>query len=173
MTFKLKVLYERCFFFCKGLVGSKGKCYNNADAEKLIREGVQPGDCVCKPGFTGPRCDRCQLGFHNYPSCEPCPCTLAGTLNGVCSGLCTCKSNVEGRRCDRCKRGYFALHENHAQGCLECFCNGITDQCETADLGVELLQHAEGWKVTDLRGRLLVEPYWSTLTNGVTGSNYC
>ena len=99
--------------------------------------------------------------------------TLAGTLNGVCSGLCTCKSNVEGRRCDRCKRGYFALHENHAQGCLECFCNGITDQCETADLGVELLQHAEGWKVTDLRGRLLVEPYWSTLTNGVTGSNYC
>ena len=75
---------------------------------------------------------------------------------------------MEGRRCDRCKRGYFALHESHAKGCLECFCNGITDQCEVADLGVELLQHAEGWKVTDLRGRLLVEPYWSTLTNGVT-----
>ena len=94
--------------------------------------------------------------------------TIAGTMNGVCSGLCTCKRNVEGRRCDRCKRGFFALYESHSKGCLECFCNGITDQCETADLGIELLQHAEGWKVTDLRGRLLVEPYWSTLTNGVT-----
>ena len=49
-------------------------------------------------------------------------------MNGVCSGLCTCKRNVEGRRCDRCKRGFFALYESHSKGCLECFCNGITDQ---------------------------------------------
>ena len=62
------------------------------------------------------RCDQCAPGFHQYPSCIPCPCTLAGTLNGACSGVCQCKSNVEGRRCDRCKRGHFALHEAHAQG---------------------------------------------------------
>jgi laminin alpha 1/2 len=154
---------------CAGLIGSKsGLCYNNADAAKLFREGVEPGDCVCKPGFAGPKCEQCDRGFHNYPNCEPCPCSLAGTLNGACSGRCDCKENVEGRRCDRCKRGYYALHEAHASGCLECFCYGITDQCDAAQLGVELLQHAEGWKVTDLRGRLLVDPYWSTVTNGVT-----
>ena len=114
------------------------------------------------------RCDQCAPGYHQYPSCVPCPCTLAGTLNAACSGICQCKSNVEGRRCDRCKRGHFALHEAHAQGCLECFCNGITDQCEAANFGIEVLEHSEGWKVSDLRGRLLTEPYWSTVTHGIT-----
>ena len=68
---------------CAGLVGSKGGCYNNADAEKLSRKGVNPGDCICKPGFTGSRCDKCEKGYHNFPYCEPCPCTLAGTMNEV------------------------------------------------------------------------------------------
>ncbi len=153
---------------CSNLVGSTGACYNNADAEKLALKGVKPGHCVCKPGFDGPKCDQCARGFHQYPDCVPCPCTLAGTLNGACSGLCQCKANVEGRRCDRCKRGFFALHESHGKGCLDCFCNGITDQCDVAKLGVELVQHAEGWKVTDLRGRVVSEPYWSTVTHGVT-----
>ena len=68
---------------CAGLVGSKGGCYNNADAEKLSRKGVNPGDCICKPGFTGSRCDKCEKGYHNFPYCEPCPCALAGTMNEV------------------------------------------------------------------------------------------
>ena len=75
---------------------------------------------------------------------------------------------MEGHRCDRCQRGFFALHPSHSEGCLACFCNGITDQCETADLGVEVFEHKENWKVTDLRGSLVVEPYWSTVTNGIT-----
>ena len=78
------------------------------------------------------------------------------------------QANVEGRRCDRCKRGYFSLHEANALGCLECFCNGITDQCEAANFGVEVLEHSEGWKVSDLRGRVLTDPYWSTVTHGIT-----
>ena len=150
---------------CHGLQGSLGTCYNNAEAEKL---GVSPGQCVCREGFAGPRCQQCARGYHQYPDCQPCPCTLAGTLNGACSGLCQCKAHVEGHRCDRCKRGFFALHPSHSEGCLPCFCNGITDQCETADLGVEVLEHSESWKVTDLRGSLVVEPYWSTVTNGIT-----
>ena len=150
---------------CVGLFGSTGTCYNNADD---LPSGKNPGDCVCKPGFTGSRCDKCSPGFHMYPDCQPCPCNHAGTANGACSGLCQCKANVDGRRCDRCKRGFYALHENHGKGCLECFCNGITDQCEAAELGVEVLQHSEGWKVSDLRGRLISEPYWSTVTHGVT-----
>ena len=60
------------------------------------------------------------------------------------------------------------MHEAHARGCLECFCNGITDQCEAANFGIEELQHNEGWKVSDLRGRILTDPYWSTVTHGIT-----
>lgn len=67
---------------------------------------------------------------------------------------------MAGERCDRCKEGFYALHEANAEGCLECFCYGITNKCSAANLGVEVLQHAEGWKVTDLKGRILVDPYW-------------
>ncbi|XP_034626450.1 laminin subunit beta-3 [Trachemys scripta elegans] len=31
------------------------------------------GSCLCRPGFTGPRCDQCQRGYcSNYPHCEMC-----------------------------------------------------------------------------------------------------
>ena len=33
---------------------------------------------------------------------------------------------------------------------------------------LKMIEHAEGWTSTDLRGRILVEPYWSTMTSGVT-----
>ena len=77
---------------------------------------AQPGDCICKTGFSGPRCDQCAKGYHNYPNCSPCPCNLAGTLNGACDGECVCKANVEGQRCDKCKSGFFALHESNPLG---------------------------------------------------------
>ena len=87
--------------------------------------------------------------------------------------------------------GYYALHEANAKGCLQCFCYGITGECRAAELGVEVtlanlpslpssiravklnrhfqvIEHAEGWVSTDLRGRIRVEPYWSTMTSGVT-----
>ncbi|KAM6399042.1 laminin subunit beta-3 [Rhynochetos jubatus] len=37
------------------------------------------GQCLCRPGVTGPRCDQCQRGHCNtYPSCELChPCFRA------------------------------------------------------------------------------------------------
>ena len=79
---------------------------------------AQPGDCICKTGFSGPRCDQCAKGYHNYPNCSPCPCNLAGTLNGACDGDCVCKANVEGQRCDKCKSGFFALHESNPLGML-------------------------------------------------------
>ena len=44
----------------------------------------------------------------------------------------------------------------------------MTNQCEAAELGIEVIQHAEGWKASDLRGRVKMDPYWSTMTSGVT-----
>nr|XP_040569600.1 laminin subunit alpha-1-like isoform X1 [Lepeophtheirus salmonis] len=144
--------------------GSTGSCYPNQvhDSEK------RGGDCVCKEGYTGKKCEKCDRGYHGYPNCIPCTCNLAGTKNGACIGYCECKDNVIGSSCDACKPGYFALHESNSNGCLKCFCYGVTEDCEAAYLGVEVLQHGEGWKVTDLRRSVVVEPYWSTVTNGVT-----
>ena len=145
--------------------GSTGTCYPDGE---LRDEGHEPGDCVCKPGYAGSRCTECARGFHEYPKCTPCKCNLAGTLNGECDGDCLCKENVQGARCDQCKPGYYALSESNFKGCLQCYCNGVSTVCEAAELGVESLQMIEGWLATDLRGLKRVEPYWSTMTSGVT-----
>ena len=39
----------------------------------------------------------------------------------------------------------------HPEGCTECFCYGVTTACESASLGVEVLDHESGWTVTDIR----------------------
>lgn len=119
--------------------GSTGTCYPDSD-----QDGHQPGHCVCKPGYAGPKCTQCARGFHSYPKCAPCPCSLSGTLNGECDGDCLCKENVQGARCDQCKQGYYALHEANAKGCLQCFCYAVTNQCEAAELGVEIIEATEG-----------------------------
>lgn len=71
----------------------------------------RPGDCICKPGFGGRRCDVCAPGYRNHPKCEPCPCSQAGSLNfDTCEEeRCICKPNVEGLYCDRCKVSFFTL----------------------------------------------------------------
>ncbi|KAI8499214.1 Laminin subunit alpha-2, partial [Branchiostoma belcheri] len=78
----------------------------------------EPGQCYCRPGFGGPRCDRCARGYTGYPNCEPCDCSVAGSVNeDVCIGPCICKDNVEGQFCDRCKAGFYNLQENNPYGC--------------------------------------------------------
>ena len=44
----------------------------------------------------------------------------------------------------------------------------LQGSCESADLGVEVLDHEAGWSVTDLSGRIRVSPYWSSATSGLT-----
>ena len=75
---------------------------------------------------------------------------------------------MTGSRCDQCQSGYFALLAANPEGCTECFCYGVTNKCESADLGVEILDHETGWHVTDLSGRIRVSPYWSSATSGLT-----
>ncbi len=71
--------------------------------------------------------------------------------SGECDGNCLCKENVQGVRCDQCKSGHFALSESNPRGCLRCFCNGVSRECDSASLGVELLRAEEGWRAVDLR----------------------
>lgn len=44
------------------------------------------------------------------------------------------QTNCEGPRCDRCREGSFGLSEKNPQGCLTCFCSGVTRQCNSARL---------------------------------------
>ena len=32
------------------------------------------GQCKCKPNVVGRQCDRCKMGYYNFPNCEPCDC---------------------------------------------------------------------------------------------------
>lgn len=64
------------------------------------------------------------------------------------------QTNVEGRNCDRCRPGTFSLSEKHIEGCLECFCSGVTDTCQQANLyktqiPMQVVDSAHGFTLTD------------------------
>uniref|UniRef100_A0A3P8WAY1 Laminin, gamma 1 n=2 Tax=Cynoglossus semilaevis TaxID=244447 RepID=A0A3P8WAY1_CYNSE len=95
------------------------------------------GMCVCKPGVTGEKCDRCQPGYHSLTEagCRPCSCSPSGSTQecDVHTGQCRCKDNVEGFSCDRCKLGFFNLDSSNPQGCTACFCFQHSSVCERAE----------------------------------------
>ncbi|XP_024867463.1 laminin subunit alpha-1 isoform X2 [Temnothorax curvispinosus] len=99
------------------------------------------GQCPCRIGYDGLRCERCAKGYYGYPRCRPCGCSLAGTTHcrdGVCEcddkGQCPCKELVIGRKCNQCKEGTFGLAMNNVRGCTECFCFGRSTLCQQAGL---------------------------------------
>ncbi|XP_077268130.1 wing blister isoform X1 [Temnothorax americanus] len=99
------------------------------------------GQCPCRIGYDGLRCERCAKGYYGYPRCRPCGCSLAGTTHcrdGVCEcddkGQCPCKELVIGRQCNQCKEGTFGLAMNNVRGCTECFCFGRSTLCQQAGL---------------------------------------
>uniref|UniRef100_A0A3P8YNP7 Laminin subunit alpha 3 n=1 Tax=Esox lucius TaxID=8010 RepID=A0A3P8YNP7_ESOLU len=69
------------------------------------------GNCICRYGVEGKRCDRCQPGYHSFPYCQECVCDRSGSVPEVCDALgnCICRYGVEGKRCDRCQPGYHSF----------------------------------------------------------------
>ncbi|KAH3827220.1 hypothetical protein DPMN_129150 [Dreissena polymorpha] len=47
--------------------------------------------------------------------------------------LCLLQPFVQGRDCARCREGHFYLEMDNPQGCLACFCSGITNQCSSSN----------------------------------------
>lgn len=52
----------------------------------------------------------------------------------ACVYVCVCvlQNNVAGALCDECKAGFFHLSEANPEGCLRCFCMGVTKQCSSS-----------------------------------------
>ncbi|KAM9826836.1 laminin subunit alpha-1 [Neosynchiropus ocellatus] len=98
--------------------------------------GGAAGQCVCKRGFAGRRCDRCEFGFRDFPDCIECECDLAGSINTDPCSDCTCKENVMGAHCDLCKPGFYNLQPSNPLGCTHCFCFGVSDVCESSSWSV-------------------------------------
>ncbi|XP_056242096.1 basement membrane-specific heparan sulfate proteoglycan core protein isoform X12 [Seriola aureovittata] len=99
----------------------------------------QPTCDACRPGYTGRRCEKCAPGYQGNPllpngKCVPnqsSKCDNRGTISSS-SRLCSCKNNVAGALCDECKAGFFHLSEANPEGCLRCFCMGVTKQCASS-----------------------------------------
>uniref|UniRef100_A0A3P8UCW4 Heparan sulfate proteoglycan 2 n=1 Tax=Amphiprion percula TaxID=161767 RepID=A0A3P8UCW4_AMPPE len=110
-------------------------CYLDSDG--------QPTCDNCPPGFTGRRCERCAAGYSGNPLLGQ-RCSVGNELNGNCyncdqkghescnGGVCQCKMNVEGSSCSTCKPGTFHLSQDNKDGCLSCFCMGVTQQCSSS-----------------------------------------
>ncbi|KRZ89656.1 Laminin subunit alpha-2 [Trichinella sp. T8] len=145
---------------CDPLGSIDGSCVKE---QSTAPEGMKPGDCFCKPGFGGKRCERCALGYRNYPVCEPCPCSRAGSSNyATCEEDCICKENVEGIFCDHCKPGFFNLDEDNPAGCTACFCFGMTDKCKEANLAKRTIIDMSNWTLSNLDGSKSYKPTYET-----------
>ncbi|XP_026264666.2 laminin subunit alpha-1 [Urocitellus parryii] len=132
-------------------VGSLSAICVKDDLHSDLNKGKWPGQCPCKEGYAGEKCDRCQFGYKGYPNCVPCDCNLAGSVNDdPCTDPCLCKENVEGKNCDRCKPGFYNLKERNPQGCSECFCFGVSDVCDSLSWPIGQVNDMSGWLVTDL-----------------------
>ncbi|XP_076279706.1 wing blister isoform X1 [Lasioglossum baleicum] len=126
------------------------------------------GQCPCRIGYDGRRCERCAKGYYGYPRCRPCSCNLAGTLecNGdLCEcndkGQCPCKEHVIGRQCNQCKDNTFGLSVDNPKGCTECFCFGRSTSCQQAEFawGQRRLMRPRTLYVNDTINDIIVSRY--------------
>lgn len=100
------------------------------------------GQCECREGFAGQKCDQCAPGYYNYPQCKKCDCDPRGSITTIddpviaCDefGQCPCKEMVIGRRCNRCKQSTFGLSFFNPLGCFHCFCFGRSKECRESAL---------------------------------------
>ncbi|CAH0727341.1 unnamed protein product, partial [Brenthis ino] len=84
------------------------------------------GQCQCRPGVGGEKCDRCEPGYWGLPrigtghaGCIPCGCSAFGSVREDCeqmTGRCVCKSGIQGQKCTVCSNHEHTLGPN---GCFD------------------------------------------------------
>ncbi|KAI2803475.1 hypothetical protein BLOT_007606 [Blomia tropicalis] len=85
------------------------------------------GQCACKTGVTGTKCDKCDKNYWNFRyliddpravGCKPCSCNRFGSLSEDCdklTGKCRCRAGVTGLKCDQCHNTEWQLTN---RGCV-------------------------------------------------------
>ncbi|CAM4742403.1 unnamed protein product [Rotaria magnacalcarata] len=98
----------------------------------------------CQHNTAGSYCEYCATGYQGdarggtpydcqlIPDVSPQRCDPSGT-HMERGGRCICKYNVDGDRCDQCKRSHFYLNPTTPNGCLPCFCSGVSSDCRSSD----------------------------------------
>lgn len=83
---------------------------------------VKTGMCMCHAGFEGSACTQCAPGYFNYPLCQLCSCSVAGTFPERCdaAGRCLCRPEFDGPRCDQCRAGFHSY-----PSCQACSCDPV------------------------------------------------
>ncbi|KAB1268253.1 Agrin [Camelus dromedarius] len=99
-----------------GLAGCPSFCQCNPHGSYSGTCDPATGQCSCRPGVGGLKCDRCEPGFWNFrgivtdgrSGCTPCSCDPLGAVRDDCeqmTGLCSCKPGVAGPKCGQCPDG--------------------------------------------------------------------
>ena len=96
------------------------------------------GQCPCKltTQNSTARCDLCADGYYALKrddvfGCEPCRCSLGGSLNSICdkqTGQCVCRPSIVGRECNQPAFGHYFPTLHHLQYELE---DGLTPRLQT------------------------------------------
>ncbi|XP_077312090.1 basement membrane-specific heparan sulfate proteoglycan core protein isoform X8 [Lithobates pipiens] len=122
-----------------------GTCFLDSDG--------QPTCDSCPSGYIGRQCERCAPGYLGDPSqgqpctgpgpgpIPSCQCDLRGSISNTCDARrqCPCKAHVEGLSCSTCRPNHFYLNVDNPDGCLPCFCMGVTQQCTSSSYHRELI----------------------------------
>ncbi|KAB5546449.1 hypothetical protein PHYPO_G00072140 [Pangasianodon hypophthalmus] len=90
--------------------------------------------CLCMPGYAGPKCERCAPGYYGNPmvigsTCQPCKCNDnldpnmlfndCHPVTGECHG---CMYNTAGPHCEICAPGFYG-DAITAKNCTKCDCS--------------------------------------------------
>uniref|UniRef100_A0A8C5F0B5 Heparan sulfate proteoglycan 2 n=1 Tax=Gopherus evgoodei TaxID=1825980 RepID=A0A8C5F0B5_9SAUR len=100
---------------------------------------------ACAQGYTGRRCERWVPGvLVEQRGCqEIIQCDERGSSDST-GGACRCKPNVAGHLCNECTSGAFHLSEQNPDGCLKCFCMGVSQQCASSYWNREQVRALDG-----------------------------
>ncbi|XP_041975389.1 agrin-like isoform X3 [Aricia agestis] len=98
-------------------------CHRLGASSELCDEA---GQCSCRPGVGGLKCDRCEPGYWGLPrigtghtGCIPCGCSAFGSVREDCeqmTGRCVCKAGIQGQKCTVCSNHEHTLGPN---GCFD------------------------------------------------------
>ncbi|KAL0901465.1 hypothetical protein ABMA27_006716 [Loxostege sticticalis] len=96
----------------------------------------EDGQCSCRPGVGGLKCDRCEPGYWGLPrigtghtGCIPCGCSAFGSVREDCeqmTGRCVCRAGVQGQKCTVCADHRRRLGPN---GCSDPESGGVVGSC--------------------------------------------